>query len=57
MKVYAWNRRGGNATTSSALKEARILWTCYAIRWIGKRNDAGTQRWEEERTTKEKMDG
>ena len=32
--------------------------TSYAIRWIGKRNDAGTRRWkEEERTTKQKMDG
>ena len=37
---------------------ARILWTCYAIRWIEKRNDDGRQRGkEEERTTKEKMDG
>ena len=35
-----------------------ILWTCYAIRWIGKRNDDGIRRWKEEkRTTKEKMDG
>src|SRR6218665_781332 len=25
-------------------RKARILWTCYAIRWIGKRNDAGTRR-------------
>jgi len=47
-----------NATTNSDKKEARILWTYYAIRWIGKRNDAGM--WggkEEKRTTKEKMDG
>jgi len=34
-----------------------ILWTYYAIRWTGKRNDAGTRRWKEERTTKEKIDG
>ena len=41
--------------SNSAKKEVRILWTCYAIRWIGKRNDAGTRSWkEEERTTKEK---
>src|SRR6218665_1643928 len=46
-----WNRRR-NATTNSAKKEARILWTCYAIRWIGKRNDAGTQRWKEEERVK-----
>ena len=57
MKVYAWRRRR-NATTNSAKKKARILWTCYAIRWIGKRNDAGIWRWKkEERTTKKKMDG
>src|SRR6218665_1574074 len=43
---------------NSAKKKARILWTCYAIRWTGKKNDAGTRRWKEEkRTTKEKMDG
>ena len=43
---------------NSAKKKARILWTCYAIRWTGKKNDAGTQRRKEEkRTTKEKMDG
>jgi len=48
-----WNRRI-NATTNSAKKEVRIFWTC----WVGKRNDAGTWRWkEEERKTKEKMDG
>jgi len=47
-----------NATTNSAKKEARILWTCYAIRWIGKRYGTDTQRWKaEERKTKEKMDG
>ena len=29
-----------------------------AIRWTGKKNDAGTRRWKEEkRTTMEKMDG
>ena len=39
-----WNRRRRNATTKSTKKEARILWTCYAIRWIGKRNDAGTRK-------------
>jgi len=39
-------------------KEGRILWTCYAIRWIGKRNDAGMWRGkQEERATKEKMNG
>ena len=27
------------------------------IRWIGKRNDAGTRRWKEQKMTKEKMDG
>src|SRR6218665_3575837 len=32
-----WNRRRRNATTNSAKKKARILWTCYAIRWTGKR--------------------
>jgi len=38
-------------------KEARILWTCYVIRWIGKRNDAGKRRGKgKERATKEKMD-
>src|SRR6218665_381297 len=42
-----WNRRRRNASTNSAKKEARILWTCYAIRWIGKRNDAGTRRWKQ----------
>jgi len=32
--------------------------TCYAIRWIGKRYDAGMRRGkEEERMTKGKMDG
>ena len=55
MKVYAWRLE---VKTNSAKKEARVLGTCYAIRCIGKRNDAGTRRWkEEERTTKEKMDG
>ena len=45
-------------TLQQTAKEVRILWTCYAIRWIGKRNDAGSRRWkEEERTSKEKMDG
>jgi len=40
---------------NNAKKEARILWTCYAIRWIGKRSVAGIQRWnEEERMSKEK---
>jgi len=34
-----------------------IPWTCYAIRWIGKMNDAGMRRGKEERVTKEKMDG
>src|SRR6218665_3548663 len=29
-------------------------WTCYAIRWIGKRNHAGIRRWKEESTTKKK---
>ena len=38
-------------------KEARILWTRYAIRWVGKRNDAGVWRGKEKRATKEKMDG
>jgi len=51
-----WNRRR-NTTTNSTKKEARILWTCYAIEWIGKRNDAGTRKWKEEERTKEKMDG
>ena len=38
--------------------KARILWTCYAIRWNGKKNDAGTRRRKEEKmTTKEKMVG
>jgi len=38
-------------------KEVRILWACYAIRWIEKRNDAGMWRGtEEKRVTKEKMD-
>src|SRR6218665_2595829 len=32
-----WNRRRRNATTNSAKKKARIFWTCYAIRWTGKR--------------------
>ena len=42
-------------SANSAKKKARILWTCYAIRWTGKKNDAGTRRWKEEkRTTKEK---
>src|SRR6218665_40556 len=42
-------------STNSAKKEAIILWTCYAIRWIGKGNNVGTRRWkEEERTTKDK---
>ena len=42
----------------SKKKEARILWTYHnAIRWIGRRNDAGMRRGkEEERTTKEKTD-
>src|SRR6218665_1143966 len=30
--------------TNSAKKKVRILWTCYAIRWTGKKNDAGTRR-------------
>src|SRR6218665_2254554 len=56
-KVYGWSRRRQNATTSSDKKEARILWTCYAIRWIGKRNDALVWRGKEKRTTMEKVDG
>src|SRR6218665_2428699 len=35
-----WNRRRRKATTNSAKKKARILWTCYAIRRTGKKNDA-----------------
>ena len=48
-----------NATTNSDKKEARILWTCLCEhRLIGKRYDAGMWRGKEEnRTTKEKMDG
>jgi len=43
--------------TNSDKKEARILTTCYAIRRIRKKNDAGMQRGkEEERMTKKKMD-
>src|SRR6218665_1725262 len=35
-----------------------LFWTYYAIRWTGKRNDAGMQRGkEEESATKEKMHG
>jgi len=53
-----WNRRWWNATTNSTKKEAGIPWTCYAIRLVGKRNDAGIQKWKgEEKMTKEKMDG
>jgi len=37
-------------------KEARILWTCYAIRWNGKRNDAGIRREERGKGDKEKID-
>ena len=49
---------GAAKSANSAKKKARILWTCYAIRWTGKKNDAGKRRWKEEkRTTKEKMDG
>src|SRR6218665_3000266 len=37
------------------MEKARIIWTCYAMRWTGKKNDAGIRRWKEEkRTTKEK---
>ena len=57
-KVYDWSRRRRNATTNSDKNEARILWTCYVIRWIRKGDDAGMWRGKEEkRTTKEKMNG
>jgi len=46
----------GPLPTNSDKKEARILWACCAIRWIGKRNDAGMRRGKEERATREKMD-
>ena len=46
-----WNRRRWNAKTNSTKKKARILWTCYAIRWTGKKNDAGTRRRKEEKRT------
>src|SRR6218665_2294069 len=55
-KEYHGRRRRHTATKRDK-KEARILWTCYAIRWTGKKNDAGIRRWKEKRTTKEKMDG
>ena len=38
-------------------KKLGFFWTCYAIRWIWKRNDAGMRRgMEEERAIKRKMD-
>ena len=27
----------------------KARWTCYAIRWTGKKNDAGIRRWKEEK--------
>jgi len=55
MKMYTVYERW-NATANSDKKEAGIFWTCYVIRLIGKRKDAGMRTGkEEERVTKEKM--
>ena len=42
------NRERRNGTTKSNKKEAGILWTCYAIRRIGKGNDVGMWRGKKE---------
>ena len=51
-----------NGIEDETLQQTEIrrkgFWTCYAVRWIGKMNDAGIRRRKmEKRATKDKVDG
>src|SRR5688572_28968002 len=51
-------RHYNSVNCNSAKSKVEVLWTCHAIRRIGKRNDVSIWRGKEKtRTTKEKVDG
>ena len=59
MQRISWTEKKTNESvrTEIGMEEDETLQQT-AIRWTGKKNDAGTRIWKEEkRTTKEKMDG